>query len=103
MKTATAAKIAAQFNEFLADSQDGPILVTRNGKPVAMLLAVQDKKEAEQLAASHSRSLRSVFEESQKRIEEEGTIPHDQFWRQVEKSRKAKRPPRAHRNRAHNS
>ena len=50
MKTVSAAKIAAQFNEYLEASREQPVLITRNGKPVAVLLAVQDKAEAEQLA-----------------------------------------------------
>ena len=93
MKTATAAKIAAQFNEFLDASQEQPVLVTRNGKPVAVLLAVHDKAEAEQLALGRLRSLRSVFEEAHEQIQKEGAIPHEQFWRQVEQSRKVKSPP----------
>jgi prevent-host-death family protein len=92
MKTASAAKIAAHFNEYLEASRDQAVLVTRNGKPVAVLLAVQDKAEAEQLAQSRPRSLRSVFEEAHKQLEKGGGIPHDQFWREVEQSRRAKRP-----------
>src|SRR6266581_3477566 len=64
VKTASAAKIAAQFHEYLEASRKQPVLVTRNGKPVAVLLAVQDKAEAEQLAGSRLRSLRSIFEEA---------------------------------------
>lgn len=90
MKTATAAKIAAQFDEFLAVSQEQPVLVTRNGKPVAMLVAVHDKQDAEQLASGRSRTLRSVFEESHERMQKEGTIPQDEFWQKVEQSRRSK-------------
>src|SRR5436189_229214 len=50
MKTATAAKLAAHFNDYLEASREQPVLITRNGKPVAVLLAVSDKAEAEQLA-----------------------------------------------------
>jgi prevent-host-death family protein len=92
VKTITAAKIAAQFNDFLEASRDQPVLITRNGKPVAILLAVQDKAEAEQLACRGSRSLRSVFEEAHQQIQNGGAIPQDQFWREVEQSRRAKRP-----------
>src|SRR5580704_2339886 len=60
VKTASATKIAAQFNDYLEASREQPVLITRNGKPVAVLLAVQDKAEAEQLAAGRSRSLRSI-------------------------------------------
>jgi prevent-host-death family protein len=63
VKTASAAKIAAQFDDYLEFSRQQPVLVTRNGKPVAVLMAVQDKADAEQLASGRSRSLRSVLEE----------------------------------------
>ena len=74
MKTASATRIAARFN------------------PVAVLLAVQDKAEAELLALGRSRSLRSIFEEAHEQIRKGGGIPQDQFWREVEQSRRTKRP-----------
>ena len=78
MKSASAAKIAAQFNDYLEASREEPVLVTRNGKPVAVLLAVQDKAEAEQLALGRPRSLRSILEEANQEIEEGRGIPHAQ-------------------------
>lgn len=92
MKTASATKMAAQFNDYLAASREQPVLITRHGKPVAVLLAVQDKAEAEHLAGARSRSLRSIFEEAHEQIRKGRGIPHDQFWREVEQSRRRKRP-----------
>jgi prevent-host-death family protein len=92
VKSASAAKIAAQFEDYLEASREQPVLVTRNGKPVAVLLAVQDMAEAEQLASGRSRSLRSILEEGHEEIQEGGGIPHARFWREVEQSRRAKRP-----------
>lgn len=83
MKTATAARLSAEFDQFLDETREQPVLITRNGKPVALLVAVKDKAEAERLA-TRSRTLRSVFEESQARVQQSGAIPHDQFWRDVE-------------------
>jgi prevent-host-death family protein len=92
LKTASAAKFAAQFNDYLEASREQPVLITRNGKPVAVLLAVQDRAEAERLAVGRARTLRSIFEEAHEQIQKGGGIPHDQFWREVEQSRRAKRP-----------
>jgi hypothetical protein len=50
VKKASAAKVASHFNDYLEDSRDQPVLVTHNGKPVAGLLVVQDKADAEHLA-----------------------------------------------------
>jgi prevent-host-death family protein len=83
--------VAAQFNEFLKASGDEPVLVTRNGKPIALLLAIQDKAEAERFASEKPRQLRSILEEAHKQIQKSGGIPHDQFWREVRQSRRAKR------------
>ena len=91
MKSASAAKVAARFNDYLEASREQPVLVTRNGKPVAVLLAVQDKADAEQLARGRARSLRSIFQEAQQQLQEGQEISHDRFWREVDQARRAKR------------
>jgi len=91
VKTVSATKIAAQFNDYLEASREQPVLVTRSGKPVAVLLAVQTQAEAEQLALGRVRSLRSILQEAHEQIQQGEGIPHDQFWREVEESRRAKR------------
>ncbi len=100
MKSASAAKIAAQFDDYLEASREQPVLVTRNGKPVAVLVGVQDNAEAEQVASGRSCSLRSVLEEGHEQIQKDGGIPHAQFWREVEESRRAKRPARSRKKKA---
>ena len=90
MKTASAAKIAAQFADYLETSREQPVLTTRNGKPVVMLLAVQDRADAERLAAGRARRLRSIFAEAHEQIQKGEGIPHDRFWREVEQARRAK-------------
>jgi len=100
MKTVSAAKIAAQFNDYLRASREHPILVTRNGKPVAMLMAVQDQADAEQLALGRLRPLRSILQEGQEQIQQGEGIPHDQFWRELEQARAAKQAAPARRKKA---
>jgi prevent-host-death family protein len=95
VKTASAAKIAAKFNDYLEATRNQPVLITRIGKPVAVLLAVHDKAEAEKLALRGPRTLRSVFEEAHEQLQRGGGIPRDEFWRQVEKTRRGKRPKTA--------
>jgi len=95
VKTATVAKIAAQFNHYLEASREQPVLVTRGGKAVAVLVAVQDKAEAEEVASRRSRSLRSVLAEGHEQVQKRGAIPHAQFWQEVEKRRRSTRPSRS--------
>lgn len=90
MKKASAAKIAAKFDEYLEASLDQPVLVTRNGKPVAVLVAVQNRAEAERVAAGGSRSLRSVLAEGHEQVQKSGDIPHNQFWRDLKELRRGR-------------
>ena len=43
MKIASVAEIKSQFSAFLKASEAGPVVVTRNGKPVAVIVGVQDE------------------------------------------------------------
>ena len=90
MKAVSAAKIAAQFSEYLEASRKQPVLVTRNGKPVAVLLGVQNQAQAEQLALRSARSLRSILQEADEQLQQGAAIPLDQFWREVEQALRAK-------------
>jgi len=96
MKIASVADVKARLSAYLKDSQRGPVIVTRNGKPVAVLLAVTDEEELERLVLAHSPKFQAILEKSRRQINETGGIPHDAFWQEVaaenrENSSKGKR------------
>ena len=84
MKIASVADIKARLSAFLKESEQGPVVVTRNGKAVAVLLAVTDDDELERLVLAHSPKFQALLDKSRRQIEETGGIPHEQFWREVE-------------------
>src|SRR5438876_11897390 len=84
MKIASVADVKARLSAYLKDSREGPVVVTRNGKAVAVLLAVTDDDELERLVLAHSPKFQAILDKSRRRIEETGGIPHEQFWREVE-------------------
>src|SRR5207302_7792044 len=84
MKIASVADIKARLSAYLKESEQGPVIVTRNGKAVAVLLAVTDDDELERLVLAHSRKFQAILQKSNRQIDETGGIPHDVFWREVE-------------------
>ena len=84
MKIASVADIKARLSAYLKESEQGPVVVTSNGKAVAVLLAVMDDDELERLVLAHSPKFQAMLDKSRRRIEETGGIPHEQFWREVE-------------------
>jgi prevent-host-death family protein len=87
MKFASDADVKAHLSAYLKDSQEGPVIVTRNGKAVAVLLAVTDEDELERLVLAYSPRFQALLEKSRRQIEETGGIPHEAFWRAVEADR----------------
>jgi prevent-host-death family protein len=84
MRIASIADVKARLSAYLKQSESGPVIVTRNGKAVAVLLAITDDDELERLVLAHSPKFRAMLDKSLNRIEETGGIPHEQFWSEVE-------------------
>jgi prevent-host-death family protein len=80
MKIAPVADVKAHFSSYLEQSTDGPIVVTKNGRPVAVLVAVTDEDELERLILAHTPKLRRLLDAAEQRIAEGSGIKHDDFW-----------------------
>ena len=84
MQKATEADVKRRFSTFLKASQSGPVVVMRNGKPVAVLMAVHDEDELDRLVFASSPRLQEILEEGRKEIRDGRGIPNEEFWKQVE-------------------
>ena len=84
MKIASLADVKARLSAYVKASRQGPVILTRNGKPVAVLLAVTDEDELERLVLAHSPKFQAILDKSRRQIDKTGGIPHEQFWREVE-------------------
>jgi len=84
MKIAPVAEVKARFSAYLKASADGPIVVTRNGKPVAVLLAMEDEDDLERLILTYSPKFRALLEGAREQIREGKGREHAAFWGEVE-------------------
>ena len=84
MKIVPVADVKARFSAYLKASTEGPIIVTRHGKPVAVLLSVEDEDELERLVLAYSPKFRAILETSRQQIRDTGGLEHEEFWQQVE-------------------
>ena len=84
MKIASVADIKAHFSAYLKASEEGPIIVTRNGKPAAVLLSMKDQEELEGLILAYSPKFQRILKASQQQIKAGAGIPHDEMWKEME-------------------
>jgi prevent-host-death family protein len=90
MEIASVAEVKARLSAYLKASVTGPVVVTRNGKAVAVLLGIHDDEELERLLLAHSRKLRAILDAADRRIDKGAGIGHDEFWHQVESANRAR-------------
>jgi prevent-host-death family protein len=84
MKIAPIADIKAHLSTYLKESEKGPIVVTKNGKPIAVLLGIRDEDEIERLVLAYSPKFKSILAKGRQQIQETGGITHEDFWRELE-------------------
>ncbi len=81
MKIASVADVKARLNAFLKESQKGPVVVTRNGKAVAVLLAPVDDDDLENLVLARSPRFQALLDQSRQSVKSGKGLPARDFWR----------------------
>lgn len=68
MKIAPVAEVKARFSAYLERCQDGPVIVTKNGRPVAVLISILEDDELERLVLAHTPRFRRLLDAAEQRI-----------------------------------
>lgn len=94
MKIAPLADVKARLSAYLDECEtEGPVVITRNGKAAAILLAPKNEEDLERLILAHSRRFQSLLEKSRRSIKAGKGISHSEFWKTIARRHKAKRAP----------
>jgi len=80
MKIAPVAEVKARFSAYIEEARDGPIIVTRNGRPVAVIVSAQDEDDLDLLVLSHTPRFRLLLDDAERRIRDTGGMTHDELW-----------------------
>ena len=97
MKIASVAHIKAHFSAYLRAAARGPVVVTRSGKPVGVLLGVDNEEELERLILAYSPRLRTILDAARERIRTGAGIRHEDLWQELEGGKETKRQASSHR------
>lgn len=84
MRIAPLADVKAQLSAYIEMCEtQGPIVITRNGKAVAVLLAPADDDDLEGLLLSRSPRFRSLLARSRESIKQGKGLSREDFWKAV--------------------
>lgn len=84
MKVAPLAEVKDRFSAYIDESRDSPIVVTRNGRPVAMIISIKDEDELEELLLVHNPRFVQLLEEARRRVHTTGGVSLAELRRRLE-------------------
>ena len=84
MRVASLAEVKAKLSAYIQEAgESGPVLVTRNGKAVAVIVAPTDDDDLECLLLSRSPRFRRLLEKSRRSIAARQGQSHEAFWKKA--------------------
>jgi prevent-host-death family protein len=84
MRIAPLADVKARLSAYVELCEtDGPVVITRNGKAVAVLLAPTDDDDLEGLLLARSPRFQALLDRSRQSIKEGKGLTNDEFWNAV--------------------
>lgn len=90
MKVASLADVKARLSAYIEELPTrGPVVITRNGKTAAVLIAPEDDEDLERLLLARSPRFQALLNKSRRSIREGKGLSRDEFLRAVkERNRK---------------
>jgi prevent-host-death family protein len=88
MKIIPIAQINVPLKNYLQQAEGEPIVITENGKPVAVMTLIVDPDELERFLLARNPKFMKLIEEADGRIAETGGINHADFWQLVDGARR---------------
>ena len=84
MRIASVADVKAKLSAYLKASEDELVVITRNGKAIAVLLPVEDDEELERFVVAYSRQFQAILQTARQEIASGAGTTHDPFWNALE-------------------
>jgi len=84
MRIAPLADVKARLSAYLEQCEsEGPVVITRNGKAVAVLVAPKDDEDLESLLFARSPRLQALLAKSRESIRAGEGLSEKEFWKSV--------------------
>jgi prevent-host-death family protein len=81
MKIAPVAEIKSKFSEYISDSHRETIVITKNGRPTAIMLGVNDDDDLESIIISNSKLIKTKIDNSVAVMKSGRRVSHTKFWK----------------------
>lgn len=85
MKIVPIAEAKARLSEFIRQCATEPVIITKNGRPSAILAPITENDDLDSLVLAYNPRFREILLDAEKRIHEGQGIDHETFWNSLDK------------------
>lgn len=86
MKIAPLAEVKDRFSAYIDESRESPVVITRNGRPVAMIVAIENEDDLDGMLLVHNPRFVQLLEEARQRVHVTGGISLEELRRRLDVS-----------------
>lgn len=86
MKIVPVAEAKAKLSEYLEQSRSEVVIITRNGRPVAILSGISKDDDLDSIVLAHDPRFRRLLKQREAQIQKGEHLDHEAFWKAVEES-----------------
>lgn len=90
MKVASFAEVKAKFSEYINETERGPVVVTRRGRPAAVIIHMVDPDDLERFILAHSRQFQAIVRTAREQIARGDVMTGEELLRALETGEKRK-------------
>ena len=83
MKIAPLAEVKDRLSAYVDAAKESAIVVTRNGKPVALLTPILEDDDLASLLLTHDRRFIRLLAQARERVRAGRHLTNEQFWREL--------------------
>ena len=87
MKIAPLAEVKDRLSAYVDAAKESAIVVTRNGKPVALLTPILDDDDLDTLLLTHDRGFVRLLAQARERVQSGQYLNNKEFWRELRRRR----------------
>lgn len=87
MKIAPLAEVKDRLSAYIDAARESAIVVTRSGKPVALLTSIREDDDLDRLLLAHDPQFARLLERARERVRAGRYLTSAQFWRQLRQRR----------------
>ncbi len=91
MKIAPLYEVKNKLSEFVKETESGPIVITKNGKPCAALVHLAEDEDMESFMLSHSPRFLELLDQAAKNTKETGGVSLSALQKKLSKPRESAR------------